>query len=156
VEELMKGWIPSLVLLGTVGCSTLNQTLPDLPYKTVTVQDGTAILTGGWVFEDMGKQSQSTEIFCDRSTDTCEEVTAILSYNSGSSLDIDRVNYEIIEWSDQSVTAFTDEYDCVRYTLTIDSESKSVTKLRTKKNNLPECSGIASELLVTLKGNNES
>lgn len=149
----MKTLIAASLLLVLYACQTQ---LPDLPYKSVLVGPGLARITGGWVFDDMGNQAQTTDIICDSSTGECNEATAILSHLVGTGdLSVDRVTYRIIEWREKSITAVADEYDCVRYTLSVNGVSGEVSKTRTLKSDSLNCSGITPALLVTLRGRGE-
>lgn len=145
-----RGFLCLALFAAVSGC---GPDLPDPPRKSILLGKDRARVLGGWEFDDMGPQAHVTDIICDAVSYTCDEATAILTQlMGGNSLYVDRATYRIVEWRERSLTAVNDEYECVRYTLTIDGASKTASKTRTKTRKAPECSGVAPVLAITLVG----
>jgi hypothetical protein len=99
--------------------------------------------SGTWVMEDDAFPVNYAEIKCAQSTQTCTQITIDVVQPDQVSVDDQDFNlhlstdiYRIISWNDDEVTA-TNETQCRRQRLTINTSSKQVAHITTDKSAEP-------------------
>lgn len=116
--------------------------LPPLQVSTASwdryvTASGTLLLQG----EELGIPLQTTEVQCHRQMGICIVATAMLNENY---LSTDIETYEVERWDSYEIVTKPMDKLCVRYTLRISRNQKTVTGLRSTISQAGLCAGIST------------
>lgn len=105
---------------------------------------------GTWVIEQntMGNPIQTTEIQCYEPAKVCVEATAELGKDDF--LFVSSANHRIERWDKYEIVTSPKEFGCVRYTMRVLREQKSVTASRIRTKIDGECNHAENELHLRL------
>lgn len=112
-------------------------------------QMGTLYATGTWRGGDIASPINTVRIWCDRSNRTCEMIQAdVTTLGSSSLLGLYTATFSISQLDAKLLTAINESAVCVRQTLVIDRQARTVSMVRTKKSKEELCGMIQDEPLT--------
>jgi hypothetical protein len=106
-------------------------------------QTGVVFATGTWRGADLANPINTVKIVCDGSDRKCEMQQAdVIPLGSAPVLSLHSQTFSINQLDDKTITAVDDTAICVRQTLFLDRQAKSVALVRTKTRSDGACNVV--------------
>lgn len=134
-----RQWFAVLLVVST-SASAATGVHPAIPFQIKQLAEGWTVATGTWTSTDPNRPSpvpiNAVEIDCRKTFKVC--IASQANLDVGDGLVVTQINYKIIGWTDEKITAVLEMAFCDQETLVIDVRKKEVTKTFTS-NGVANC-----------------